>query len=133
VIKIRFLTTIGLISTGLIITSFFSTGCSSSVHSELFFSSTGDKFYDEVTSKEFYKNYVSNKGKPQNYSKERSSSPDVCKKINSLLKPKDMIFLMAYDVLQMFDDNEEDIRSNCANVTLHVDKFNDESFSISQF
>jgi hypothetical protein len=105
--------------------------CSNSLSQELYISISGQQFFNEIISNEFIKHYVSDKGNPINYSKENSTDHDMCKKINDLIKPKDMIFLMGYDVAHMFKDDEEKIVEYCRNVVLYVDKFNNQ-FNVSE-
>jgi hypothetical protein len=129
------LTTIGLVSIGVIglmTTVPFVTSCSS-ISSELFTSPGSEEFFTEVKSKKFIHEYISNKGKPQDYSKRNSTDSDVIKKINNLIKPKDMVFLMAWDVLQMFDNDETKIVQNCLDVCFQISKYSDNSFSFSEY
>jgi hypothetical protein len=76
--------------------------------------------------------YVSPKGEPRNYSSSSSNDVQMCKTINTLIKPRDMIFLMAYDIYQMFQTDKTSIETNCSDVTLYVGKYNDNGFDISE-
>jgi hypothetical protein len=131
--KKRFFATIGVIIAGSLATIPFITSCSYTTSAE-YECADINNFYTEIHSSAFKQKYISNKGKKQDFSKLSSDAPEVINKINSLIKPKDMIYLMAYDVMQMFNNNEEDeLINNCSDVLFSVFKYKDGSFSFDQF
>jgi hypothetical protein len=130
--KVRFLAPIVLLSASLTVAIPLLTSCKSS-QSELYFSYDGENFLNEITSDKFRHDYVSDKGKPLNYSDVSTTDSELLKKVNSLITAKDMVFLMAYDVIQMFDNDRTVIAKNCSNVSLRVDKSVDDAFSVAEY
>jgi hypothetical protein len=129
--KLRYLCPLCSLPVVAVTTIPFVSSCSS-FSSKLYSCASGQTFNSQRSTNDFDK-YISDKGKPLNYSAGSSTDTKMCSKIASLLKPSDMIFLMAYDVSNMFNDDDENIAANLSNVVLYVDKQKDNTFNIAEY